>query len=120
MAEGSVWEAFSIAKTLKVDNLVVFVDYNKYGAVYPIKESISDDKETLKKKIEAFGFNTLILDGHDETDLAEIKNLNPGLNAIILDTIKGKGIDFLEESHAHGFNFFFEPEKYEKVMNELK
>lgn len=120
MAEGSVWEAFSIAKNLNVENLLVFIDFNKYGAVYPVDKSICSDINSLKKKIEAFGFKTTILNGHDEEQLSRIKQIEPGLNAFILDTIKGKGIDFLEESHAHQFNFFFEPEKYKEIMEKLK
>ncbi len=119
MAEGSVWEALSIAKTLKVNNLVIIIDSNKYGAVYPVKKSISDDNESLKAKIEAFGFGAKILNGHNEEDFKQIKNIETGLNAFILDTIKGKGINFLEESHAHGFNFFYEPEKYKEVMEKF-
>jgi transketolase len=119
MAEGSVWEALSIAKTLNVDNLTVFVDCNKYGVICPTKR-LGLDKDSLKKKLEAFGFNSLILNGHDENELGKIKKLGQGLNAIVLDTIKGKGIDFLEKSHAHGFNFFYEPEKYERMMKELE
>jgi transketolase len=119
-AEGSVWEALLIAKNIGVDNLVVLVDFNKYGCVYPTQRTISLDRYSLKNKLEAFGFNTLVLDGHNEEELSKIKQIEPGLNAVILETVKGKGIDFLEESHAHGFNFFFEPEKYKETMEKLK
>lgn len=98
---------------------MIIIDSNKYGAVYPVKKSISGDNQSLKAKIEAFGFNTTILEGHNEKDLEKIKVTENGLNAFILDTVKGKGLDFLEESHAHGFNFFYEPEKYEEVMKKF-
>lgn len=98
----------------------VFSDFNKYGAVYSVEKSICSDINSLKEKLKAFGFNTTILNGHDETQLSKIKRIEPGLNAVILDTIKGKGIDFLEESHTHQFNFFFEPEKYKEVMEKFK
>lgn len=119
-AEGSIWESLLIAKNLKVDNLIIFVDFNKYGATYPVERTICLDKESLKSKFEAFGFNTLILDGHNEEELSKIQEIQPGLNAVILETVKGKGIDFLEESHAHGFNFCYEEEKYKEVMEKLK
>ena len=118
MAEGSVWESLILAKTLKLDNLTALIDHNKYGAVYRINEITSDDQYVLKKKLKAFGFNTSIVDGHNQKEFRKIKN--KGLKAIIFNTIKGNGIDFLEESHAHGFNFFFEPEKYKEVMENLK
>ena len=120
MAEGSVWEALLIANNLKLDNLVILVDVNKYGAVYPIADITSDTIETLQKKIAAFIPSTCVIDGHDESELEQIKKTPPGPSAIILDTIKGKGLDFLEQSHAHGFNFFFEPEKYVEAMEKLK
>ena len=73
---------------------------------------------SLKNKIEAFGLRTVIINGHKEKEFSRISNRN--LTAIILDTVKGKGIDFLEESHSHGFNFFYEPDKYKEVMEKLK
>ena len=118
MAEGSNWESLIILKNLKLTNLKVLIDFNKYGAIYPIKEITLDDKYSLKKKIKAFGFNTIIIDGHSEKEFKKIKQKE--FTVFILDTIKGKGIDFLEKSHAHGFNFFYEPDKYKEVMEKLK
>jgi transketolase len=120
MAEGSIWEALLIAKNLNTDNLIIFVDFNKYGASYPVKRTLNLDDNSIKAKLEAFGFTTTVIDGHEEEELSKIKQLGPGLNAVILDTIKGKGIDFLEESHAHGFNFAYEPEKYKETIERLK
>jgi transketolase len=120
MAEGSIWEALLIAKKLKLDNLILLVDSNKYGACYSTKEMVNFDEKSLKLKLEAFDFKAIILNGHDEEDLKKIKKITPGLNAIILNTIKGKGLYFLEESHLHGFNFFYEPEKYVEAMKLLR
>jgi len=119
-AEGTIWEALLIARNLNVDNLIVVVDYNKYGAIYPVEKTLSLNSNSLKAKLEAFGFNTLVIDGHNEEELSKIKNLNVGLNAVIIETIKGKGIDFLEESHIHGFNFAYEEEKYKETIEKLK
>ena len=120
MAEGSIWEALLMGKNLKLENLTIFIDFNKYGASYSTLETANINEESLRKKLEAFDFKTLILDGHDEEELKKIKTISPGLNAVILKTIKGKGIYFLEESHAHGFNFFFEEEKYKEIMEILE
>ena len=114
MAEGSNWESMLIAKTLEIDNLTMLIDSNKYGSAFPVIKELKD--YSLKKKINAFGFNTIIIDGHKEKELAKIKNVK-GLNAILLNTIKGKGIDFLEKSHSHRCNFSLEPERYKEVMN---
>lgn len=119
MAEGSVWEALSAAKALNVDNLMFFVDWNKYGAAYPVEDTVNITGDNLKAKIEAFGFKTLVINGHEESELAKIKSLNGGFNAVILDTVKGKGVSFLEQSHAHGYHFCFNPDKYEEVMRDL-
>lgn len=117
MAEGSNWESMLIAKTLEIDNLTMLIDSNKYGSTFPIINELRDF--SLEKKIDAFGFNTKVIDGHNKKELMKIKRTK-GLNAIILNTVKGKGIDFLEESHAHRCNFYIESEKYKEVMKDFR
>jgi len=120
MEEGSNWEALTIANNKNIKNLVVLIDWNKYQATDSVLSVASLDSEALVKKLRAFGFNTTIINGHDIEDLSYLKRLPVGLNAVILDTIKGKGIPFLEQNHSHGFDFSKNKDMYLSVMKELK
>src|SRR5262249_8721620 len=97
MCEGSVWEAFLAARHHQVGNLVAIIDYNKMSQDGPISEIM--EIAPLKKKIEAFGWKAMEIDGHDMKAvlkaLHSISNTSSsnGTNpvAIIMHTIKGKG-----------------------------
>lgn len=98
--EGQVWEAAGLAGAKKLDNLIVFLDYNKLQLddyidnVIPIVDPI--------KKWESFGFYTQFIDGHDHLAIDNaINNAKANKNKpsmIILDTVKGKGVSFIEEA----------------------
>lgn len=97
MQEGNVWEALMQASHRKLDNLVIIIDRNKLQ----IDGSCDDVKtlEPLDKKLEAFGFKVKTVDGHCEKDL--IETLSEAKKAavpfaVIANTIKGKGISFME------------------------
>ena len=104
MQEGSVWESLMNASNQKLDNLIVIVDKNNLqidGNTYDIKSL-----EPLDEKLKAFGFDVYSIDGHDyeeiEETMLEAKNSNK-LCAIIANTIKGKGVSFMENSAGwHG------------------
>ena len=97
MQEGSVWESLMNASNQKLDNLVVIVDKNNLqidGSTCDIKSL-----EPLDEKLKSFGFEVYSIDGHDyeqiEQTMLEAKNSNK-LCAIIANTIKGKGVSFME------------------------
>lgn len=104
MQEGQVWEALMSANKYKLSNLIVFVDYNKLqidgnvGDVMPI--------ESLKSKLEAFNLNVQEIDGHNHYDIIQaINNAKKQDKAtiIISNTIKGKGVEFMENQASwHG------------------
>lgn len=104
MQEGSVWEALMNANNQKLTNLIVIIDKNNLqidGAVCDVKTL-----EPLDEKLRAFGFDVKSIDGHNfeeiENTLLEAKNSNK-LTAIIANTIKGKGISFMENNASwHG------------------
>lgn len=104
MQEGSVWESLMNAANQKLDNLIVIVDKNNLqidGSTCDIKSL-----EPLDEKLKAFGFEVYSIDGHNyeeiENTLLEAKNSNK-LCAIIANTIKGKGVSFMENTCAwHG------------------
>ena len=96
--EGTTWESSLIASHHKLDNLVVIVDYNKLQALDATENILS--LGNLRNKFEAFGFNVIEVDGHDinaitEALKTELQNI-PLL--IIANTIKGKGVSFMENN----------------------
>ena len=120
LAEGSIWEAFLLLNRLKLDNIFVFIDWNKYGGLTDsVSETVGLDGENIASKLRAFGFNTIILDGHDEKELKTINQLKDGKTIVILDTIKGKGVETLEKTHFHGYYFHQNPEEYKKALADL-
>ena len=104
MQEGSVWESLMNAYSKKLKNLVVIIDKNNLqidGCVQDVKTL-----EPLDEKLKAFGYEVYSIDGHNyeqlETTLSEAKKSDK-LCAIIANTIKGKGISFMENNVAwHG------------------
>lgn len=97
--EGSLWESAMFASHNKLDNLICIVDRNKQ--IILGKDSECLDLEPLNKKWESFGWNVYEVDGHNYDDLlyalnkSLIKNGRP--TVIIANTIKGKGISYMED-----------------------
>lgn len=102
--EGMVWEALLFAGHQKLYNLFVIIDYNKLQGFGSTKEILN--LSSLKKKITNFDWNVLELDGHNISELINKSNKliskKNKPNLIIANTIKGKGVPFMEnkfESH---------------------
>lgn len=103
--EGSNWEAAMSAAQFKLSNVVVLADMNKCM----IDGRVDDEMkvEPVDKKFEAFGFNVIRVDGHNIKELndaieASIKNHQDGGDkptAIIMDTFKGEGVDFMKDNY---------------------
>ncbi len=94
--EGSVWEALMSARQFKLDNFVVIIDRNHlcYDGTTEDVMQLGD----LTAKFESFGFNTINCNGHDTADLLRaFDSIITGVpNALICDTVKGKGLVFAE------------------------
>ena len=120
MQEGSIWEALMNASQRKLDNFILIVDKNNLQ----IDGSVSDIKclDPLDKKLEAFGFKTITIDGHNykEIEDALIQGKNSDVPfAIIANTIKGKGVSFMENNagwHGKAPN----EEDYTRALGELE
>ncbi len=99
--EGSIWEAAMFAGGQKLDNLVVIVDFNKWQATDRSPEVLALDP--LKDKWAAFGWSAYEVDGHDLAALVELlQNVPDGSGkpiAIVAHTVKGKGVDFMEDDN---------------------
>lgn len=70
--EGSVWEALNFASYYKLDNLCVIFDINRLGQTAPT--SLDHQLETYRTRLESFGFNALVVDGHDVEELAKVSS----------------------------------------------
>jgi transketolase len=97
--EGSNWEALLFASHHKLDNLIVVVDYNNLQSLTTVKETLN--LEPLKDKFEAFGCNVYGVDGHNHKDLRNIfvksiENNTGKPTVIIANTIKGRGVSYME------------------------
>lgn len=119
--EGEVWEAAMLAGFRKLDNLVVIVDNNNLQIDGPIDEVNSP--YPIDKKFAAFNFHVInVEDGNDFDQLraafAEARNTKGCPTAIVMKTVKGKGISFMENQvgwHGKGPN----DEELEKALAEL-
>lgn len=94
--EGSVWEAMMFAANYKLDNLVAVIDWNKLQYDGTITEVAGLDN--LPEKIRAFGWKAVEADGHDIRDMVRAyQEGEPGKPlAILANTVKGKGVSFME------------------------
>jgi transketolase len=96
--EGSIWEAALLAPHHHLDNLAVIVDSNKMQSLGSVSEVI--DLAPLADKWRAMGWATSQIDGHDLARLEETFNSIPFQagrpSCVIADTVKGKGVSFME------------------------
>jgi transketolase len=96
--EGSVWEAALFAQQHRLDNLTVIIDYNKIQSLGSVHEVL--ELEPFKAKWEAFSWSVVQIDGHDHEQLITALAKNPAAigrpYCVIADTVKGKGIPFME------------------------
>lgn len=103
--EGQIWEACMYAGARGLDNLIGIVDSNKVQLDGTVKEIL--DTGDLQAKFESFGFFVQSIDGHDVEAIAEAidrAKAEKGRPSMILaNTVKGKGISFMEGKHEwHG------------------
>lgn len=104
VAEGSVWEALNLAGKLNLSNLVAILDMNRLGQSEPTM--FQWDWQAYARRVESFGWNVTVCDGHDVKDLIrafeEAKRSDKPF-FIIAKTVKGKGVSFLENVEGrHG------------------
>ena len=97
-AEGSVWEAASVAAVAELDSLCGITDVNGLGQAGPTQWQ--HDMDTLAGRWRAFGWHAIVVDGHDLADLLdgldEARRTRGRPTMILARTVKGKGISFIE------------------------
>lgn len=94
--EGSIWEGALSAPTLELDNLTVIIDYNKLQAMDNL-ESIVHMKP-LADKWKNFGWNVVEVDGHNHKEIkTALLTRRVGIPTLVIaNTVKGKGVSFME------------------------
>jgi transketolase len=120
--EGSIWEAAFFAAKYKLNNLVAIIDKNNIGSLDYVDNFAK--LEPFKDKWEAFGWEVLEIDGHDygeiKNALSYSKNRKSGKPlAIIANTIKGKGVSFMENDPIWHVKQLNDPEEIKKAKKEL-
>ena len=99
--EGTVWEAAMFAAAQKLEKLCVVIDYNKWQATGRSNDIMQ--LTPLREKWAAFGWNAHQIDGHDVGTLSRLMQAVPdGIGkpvAIIANTIKGKGVSFMQDDN---------------------
>jgi len=120
LQEGNVWEAFMQASHRNLDNLIAIIDRN--GLQIDGSTECVKSLGNLSDKISAFGWNVLEIDGHDicqiYDSIEKAKQMNCPV-AIIANTVKGKGVSFMENNagwHGKAPN----KDDYERALLELR
>ena len=119
--EGQVWEAAMFASAKKLNNLTAFIDVNGLQIDGTVEEV--NNPLPLDEKFAAFGWNVIVIDGHDfeqiENALIEAEKITDKPTAIVMKTVKGKDVSFMENNvgwHGSAPN----TEQYELAMAELR
>jgi len=120
--EGQIWEAALYAAQMKLDNLYAFTDVNGLQVDGTVDEINS--LQPLDKKWEAFGWHVITVSGHDLQQIDEAINQAKSVHGkpkmIILKTVKGKGVSFIEEAGAPNHNMVLTKEQHEAALLEIK
>lgn len=119
--EGQAWEAMMFASQYNLDNLCVIIDSNGLQIDGPCSQVMS--AEPIDEKVKAFGFDVVVINGNDFNELeeafAKFHETQGRPFAIIMKTVKGKGVSYMENAvdwHGKAPN----ADEYETAMNELK
>jgi transketolase len=121
LQEGQNWEAAMFARQAGLTNLIAIVDRNRLQITGDTEQAVG--LEPLPEKWKSFGWNVIIIDGHNMRQIIEAlekaANARSRPTVIIMKTVKGKGVSFMENNagfHGRACN----DEEYAKAVEELK
>ena len=116
--EGSNWEAALFASHHKLDNLVVIIDRNKLQSIHSTEDTLG--LEPFVDKWQTFGWSVVDVDGHDHEQLINACNSKEAGKplCIVANTIKGKGVSFMENNVLWHYRSP-QNEEYDAAMKEL-
>ncbi len=116
--EGSNWESILFSSHHKLNNLIIIIDYNKLQSIDSVKNTLN--LEPLDKKFISFGYKAIRVNGHNcEQILRALNSKSSKPLVIIANTVKGKGVSFMENSvlwHYKSLN----SEDYQRAMKIVK
>ena len=118
LQEGQVWEALMHYPKTKMNNMICIIDWNK-GQNDGYTKDFSIMYDNLEERVSSFGWTTKVIDGHDMSEIRksfEDVEVDKPL-CVILDTVKGKGVSFMEHPSWHCK--VPTEEEYEIAMKEL-
>ena len=119
--EGSIWEMALFANQFKLNQFVVIVDHNKMQSLDFCENTLS--LAPFADKWKSFGWNVLDIDGHNHDELraafAKAKESEDKPTVIIANTVKGKGVSFMEFDILWHYRFPHEGEEYDGALKEL-
>lgn len=119
--EGSVWEAAMVANHYRLNNLVAIIDHNRMQSLGFCEDTIA--LQPFADKWRAFGWNVVEVDGHDHDQLrAAFTQIgsSQGPTVVIAETVKGKGISFMENDILWHYRFPHDGEEFESALAELE
>ena len=119
--EGSNWEAILFAAHHKLDNLTVIIDRNRLQSIYSTEDTLA--LEPFAEKWKSFGWDFIEIDGHNHNEIFQSSKKKDNLAGkpicIIANTIKGKGVSFMENNTLWHYRSP-QGEEYKLAMEELK
>jgi transketolase len=117
LQEGSNWEAAMFAGHRKLTNLIAVVDRNGFQQGSPTAKT--NELDPLDKKFESFGWEVVVLDGHDHAALLKaFTDPQSKPRVVIAQTTKGKGVDFME-GKAEWHHKVPSTEQYEAALEQV-
>ena len=121
LQEGQIWEALMSAPHYKLDNIVAILDYNRLSSKGDVNEVMN--LEPVRDKIKALNWELMEINGHSMKEITEALEKAKGIKGkpvfIIADTIKGKGVSFMENNpkwHSGGLK----DEEYKTGIEEIE
>lgn len=118
MNEGTTWESLMVASHHNLDNLTVFVDRNAWQAMGRTEEVLK--LEPIEDKWKVFGWDAYRVNGHDHLAIEKALTIPTTVKpkVVICDTIKGKGVSFMEDSLTFHYKVI-DKSTYDSAMEEL-
>jgi len=121
LQEGQIWEAAMTTSHYSLSNICVIVDRNRYQSQGEVDSMMTI--EPLRAKWEAFGWHSMTIDGHDIGQICQaLDQVGPDNDkplALIAETVKGKGVGFLEGTHK-GHNLALSEEEFLQARKEIE
>jgi transketolase len=121
LQEGQVWEAAMTSAHYRLGNVCVLVDRNRFQSQGDVDRGMG--VEPLEEKWQAFGWDAVRVDGHDVGQICQALDRFDGRGAlplaIVADTVKGKGVSFLENTYKY-HNAKLSREQYDQALEEIQ